>query len=194
MTIMQRLRAKQKADAARAAELAEKGRAARIAKKVARDAVKDDGLNDLPLAVAIAIELNPAQPVKPEPLSVPSSMENDSVPGLVARLTAIRERIWRLQAMYATTLSADCLLDANKYLSLFQSIAEQLKAKDAGELDALTLGHESLLQSPSIPLKQSVPLSTQRLVEMRWEAMTQPTQRAPKRNVASIPDGLDWML
>jgi hypothetical protein len=85
-------------------------------------------------------------------------------------------------------------LDANKYLSLFQAIAEQLKLKDATALDELTRGHESLLLSPSIPLKQSVPISTQRLVEMRWEAMTQPTQRAPKRNVASVPDGLGWML
>jgi hypothetical protein len=92
MTIMQRLRAKQKADAARAAEKAEKHRTARIAKKVARAAAKDDGLNDLPLAVALAIELNPAQPVKPE-LSAPVPMD-DSVPGIVARLTAIREKIW----------------------------------------------------------------------------------------------------
>jgi hypothetical protein len=192
MTIMQRLRAKQKADAMRAAEQAEKRRAARIAKKVAPAAAKDDGLNDLPLAVAIAIELNPAQPVKPEP-SAPAAMD-DSVPGLVARLTAIREKIWRLQAMFATTLSPDCLLDANKYLTLFQSIAEQLRAKDAGELDALTRGHESLLLSPSIPLKQSVPLSTQKLVEMRWEAMTQPTQRAPKRPSDEIHDGLSCLF
>jgi hypothetical protein len=192
MANLRRLAAKMKADAMRAAELAEKHRAARIAKKVERAAAKDDGLNDLPLAVALAIELNPAQPVKSKP-SVPAPMD-DSVPGLVARLTAIQEKIWRLQAMFATTLSADCLLDANKYLSLFQSIAEQLKSKDAGELDALTRGHESLLLSPSIQLKQSVPLSTQRLVEMRWEAMTQPTQRVPKRNVASVPDGLGWML
>jgi hypothetical protein len=161
----------------------------RLARKVAREQPQANGLDDLPLEIAVAIELSPEQPVKPEPAPIPA---DDSVSGLVARLTAIRERIWRLQAMYATTLSADCLLDANKYLTLFQSIAEQLKAKDAGALDALTLGHESLLLSPSIPLKQSVPLSTQRLVEMRWEAMTQPLRKVPKPS--TIPDGLDWMV
>jgi hypothetical protein len=191
MAYLRWLAAKQKADAARAKEKAAKRRAARIARKVARVQPHATGLDDLPLEVAVAIELSQEQSVKPEPAPAPA---DDSVPGLVARLRAIREKIWRLQAMYATTLSPDCLLDANRYLSLFQSIAERLKAQDAGALDALTFGHEALLISPSIQLKQSVPLSTQRLVEMRWEAMTQPTQRAPKRNVASVPDGLDWML
>jgi len=190
MTIMQRLRAKQKADAARAAELAEKRRAARTAKKVARAAAKDDGLNDLPLSVAVAIELNPAQPVKPEP-SAPV-LADDSVPGLVARLTAIREAIWQHQALFATTLSHDCLMQANQLLVLFQDLAEQLKAKDADKLADLVRDHEALLLSPPIPVKQSIPLSTQRLVEMRWEAMTQPTHRAPKP--PAVSDGLDWLL
>jgi hypothetical protein len=173
----------------------EKRRTVRIARKVARTAGKPsglgDGLNDLPLAVALAIEENPAQPVKPEPAP---AQDDDSVPSLVSRLTAIREKIWHLQAVFAVSLSPDCLLDANKYLTLFQSIAEQLKAMDPTALEKLTRGHESLLLSPPIPLKQSIPLSTQRLVEMRWEALTQPTPRAPKRPVASVPDGLDWML
>jgi hypothetical protein len=107
---------------------------------------------------------------------------------------AIREQIWAHQAMFAVSLSPECLVDANRYLGLFQSIGQQLKAKDASAFDALTAGHESLLLSPSIPLKQSVPLSTQRLVELRWEAATQPTRRVPQRNVASVPDGLGWML
>jgi hypothetical protein len=192
MTIMQRLRAKQKADAARAAEQAEKRRAARIAKKVARAAAKPDGLDDLPLAVALAFELNPAQPVKPEP-SAPASMD-DSVPGLVARLTAIREKIWRLQAMFAVSLSHDCAMHANRYLTLFQDIAQKLQDKDPAALEAITHGHESLLLSPPIAVKQSIPLATQNLVETRWLAMTQPMQRPPKRHVASVPDGLDWML
>jgi hypothetical protein len=186
MTIMQRLLAKQKADAARAAEQAAKRSAARIARKVARTAAQPSGLDDLPINIALAIELNP-QPVTPA-----SAPEDDSVPSLVARLTAIREKIWRLQAMFAVSLSPDCLMDANKYLTLFQSIAEQLKVKDATALDELTRDHESLLLSPSIPLKQTVPLSTQRLVEIRWEAMTQPTQRAPK--LPTVPDGLDWLV
>jgi hypothetical protein len=179
-----------KADAARGKELAEKRRMARIAKKVARAAAKPDGLDDLPLAVALAIELNPAQPVKSEP----SAPMDDSVPGLVARLTAIREKIWRLQAMYAVSLSHDCAMDANRYLTLFQDIAQKLRDKDSSALEAITHGHESLLLSPPIAVKQSIPLATQNLVETRWLAMTQPMRRPPKRHVASIPDGLDWML
>jgi hypothetical protein len=187
MTILQRLRAKQKADAEHAA----KRRAARIAKKVARAAAKDDGLNDLPLSVALAVELNPA-PAKPEPETVPTA--DDSVAGLVSRLTAIRERIWRLQAMFAVSLSADCALEANRYLQIFQELAEQLKAKDPSKLEDLVRNHESLLLAPSLPIKQSIPLSTQRLVELRWEAMTQPTQRAPKRPADEMRDGLDCLF
>jgi hypothetical protein len=192
MSSLRRLAAKQKADAAHAAEQAARRKATRIARKFAREQEHANGPDDLPLEVAVAIELNSAQPVEPE--AEPASTADDSVPRLVSRLTAIREKIWRLQAMFAVSLSPDCLLDANKYLSLFQSIAEQLKAKDASALDAITCGHESLLLSPPIVLKQTIPLATQRLVEIRWEAMTQPMQRAPKRDVAAIPDGLGWML
>jgi hypothetical protein len=181
--------AKMKADAARAAEKAARRKAARIAKKVARVAAETDGLSALPLDVAVGIELN--EPVKPEPAPDPTAMD-DSVPALVSRLTAIRERIWRLQAMFAVSLSHDCLMEANQYLTIFQSIAEKLKAKDAAALEALTLGHESLLLSPPIAVKQSIPLSTQNLVETRWLAMTQPTRRPPKPPVVS--DGLDWLL
>jgi hypothetical protein len=186
MRLMQRLAARQKADAARAEEMAAKRYAVRIARNVARDEAEANGLDDLPLAIAVAIELNP-QPVTPA-----SAPEDDSVLSLVARLTAIREKIWRLQAMFAVTLSTDCAMDANKYLALFQTIAAQLKIKDATALDELTRGHESLLLSPSIPLKQTVPLSTQRLVETRWEAMTQSIRKAPKP--PTIPDGLDWLV
>jgi hypothetical protein len=183
--------AKIKADAARAAEQAEKRRAARIARKVAREQPHATGLDDLPLGVAVAIELSPEQPVEPEPATIPAE---DSVPSLVARLTAIREKIWRLQAMFAVSLSHDCAMDANRYLTLFQDIAQKLRDKDPAALEAITHGHESLLLSPPIAVKQSIPLATQNLVETRWLAMTQPTHRAPKRHVASVPDGLDWML
>jgi hypothetical protein len=187
MTIMQRLRAKQKADAEQAA----KRRAAQIARKVAREQPQANGLDDLPLEVAVAIELSPEQPVKPDPAPIPA---DDSVPGLVARLTAIREKIWCLQAMFAVSLSHDCAMDANRYLTLFQDIAQKLRDKDPAALEAITHGHESLLLSPPIAVKQSIPLATQTLVETRWLAMTQPMQRPPKRHVASVPDGLDWML
>ena len=177
MAYLRWLAAKQKAEAA-----------ARIAKKVARGAVEPDGLNDLPLEIAVAIELNSPQPEATEP----AVAQDDDVPGLVSRLTAIRERIWRLQAMFAVSLSLDCAMEANRYLTLFQDIAHKLGEKDPAALEALTRGHESLLLSPPIAVKQSIPLETQRLCEMRWEAMTQPSQRPPKR--PTVPDGLDWMV
>lgn len=191
MALLKKLMAKQKADALREAERMAKRRAARIARKVARVAEDQaDGFADLPLEVLIAMP-EPAPPVKPEPVPV----SDGSVPGLVARLTAIRERIWRLQAMFAVSLSHDCALEANRYLGLFQDLAQQLRAKDAGALDSLVRGHESLLLAPALPIKQSIPLSTQQLVELRWEAATQaPIRRAPERPVDTIHDGLGWML
>jgi len=96
--------------------------------------------------------------------------------------------------MFAVSLSADCALEANRYLQIFQELAEQLKAKDPSKLEDLVRNHESLLLAPALPIKQSIPLSTQRLVELRWEAMTQPTQRAPKRPADEMRDGLDCLF
>src|SRR6266852_2948721 len=111
MSLLTQLRAKQRREAEEAAQR----RAARIARKVARAAEKSraDGLNDLPLEVAVAMEQNPVPPDKPEPATV-----DDSVEGLVARLTKIREKIWRLQAMFAVTLSQEIAIEANRYLHL----------------------------------------------------------------------------
>jgi len=137
------------------------------------------------------MEENPAQPTKPEQTPVQS---DDSVESLVSRLTAIRERIWRLQSVFAVSLAHDVALEANQYLTLFQSLAQELKAKDPAKLDDLVRGHESLLQSPPIPIKQTIPLDVQRLAEIRWEASQSPTRRAPKRPADAVPDGLGWML
>ncbi|MGD1082494.1 MAG: hypothetical protein ABR881_29610 [Candidatus Sulfotelmatobacter sp.] len=185
MSLAELLRAKQKRDAEEAA----KRRAARIARKVARVAPEPSGLYDLPLEIAVAMEESPAQPVKPAPVQT-----DETVANLVSRLEAIRERIWRLQSMFAVTLSHDCALEANRYLQLFQELAQQLKDKDQSALGRLVRGHESSLLSPAIPMKQSIPLATQRLCEIRWEASQAPVQRAPKRPADSVPDGLGWML
>ncbi|MGA9509529.1 MAG: hypothetical protein WBV55_13005 [Candidatus Sulfotelmatobacter sp.] len=190
MANLRRLAAKQRADAARAAERLARRRAARIAKKVARTAAATDGLADLPVDVAVGIEIN--EPAKPEPAPAPTA--DDSVPALVERLATIRERIWRLRAMFAVSLSADCAIEANRYLQLFQDLAAQLRTKDPSKLEDLVRGHESLLLAPALPMKQMIPLDTQRLCEMRWEAMTQPTRSAPKRDVGYVPDGLGWMV
>jgi hypothetical protein len=189
MALLKKLMAKQKADATRVAEQAAKRRAARIARKVARVAEEaQNGLDDLPLEVAVAIEANSAQPIQ-----AVNAQPDDTVENLVARLEAIRERIWRLQAMFAVTLSHDCAMEADRFLALFQSLlAQQLKAKDVGAFDSLVRGHEALLLSPPVQTKPTIRLDTQRLCELRWEAATQPVRRAPKP--PAHPDGLSWMV
>jgi hypothetical protein len=194
MTLMQRLAAKQKADAARAEQMAAKRYAARIARKVARVTERSttDGLDALPLDVALAIEESAPQLPLAQP--VPLQRDESSIDDLVQRLTLVREHIWRLQAMFAVSLSHDCAMDANRYLTLFQDIAQKLREKDPGALEEITRGHESLLLSPPIAVKQSVPLSTQNLVELRWLAMTKPTQRPSKRPADEIHDGLSCLF
>lgn len=187
MSLLTQLKTKRK----REAEEAAKRRAARIAKRVARAAEEsqaESGLDDLPLEIAVAMEENPA----PEPASsaAPALVSDDSVDGLVARLTAIRERIWRLQSVFAVSLSQETAVEANSYLQLFQTLAEQLKQKDPIAFSSLVSGHKSLLLSPPITVRQKIPLETQRLVEMRWQAATQPTPRAPKHPPGYVPDGL----
>ena len=188
-SFLRQLAARQRAEAKRKAERLAKRRAARIARKVARIAdTQADGLDDLPLEVALAIEENSEQPVKTEP-----ALEcDDSVENLVSRLTAIRERIWRLQAMFAVSLSHDSAVEANRYLQLFQTLAAQLKVKDPTALDNLVRGHESLLLAPALPIKQTIPIDTQRLCELRWEVSQAPTVQRAQR--ASTGDGLDWMV
>jgi hypothetical protein len=71
-------------------------------------------LADLPDRVAVAIEELPAAP---EP--VPESVKPDaSVEELFARLSAIKETIFRLHAVFAASLSQDAAIEANKYVTL----------------------------------------------------------------------------
>jgi hypothetical protein len=94
--------------------------------------------------------------------------------------------------MFAVSLSADCAIEANRYLKLFQDLASQLRAKDPSKLEDLVRGHESLLLAPALPIKQTIPLDTQRLCEMRWELSQATVRRAPKH--PAVSDGLDWLL
>jgi hypothetical protein len=162
-------------------------------KKVkAKSSVKDlgSGIDDLPVAVALVVEENLAQTPAAEP--TPASASPATTAELVARLTAIRERIWRLRAVFAVTLSHDAAVEADRYVEMFQYIGRELQAKDAGEYASLTRGHEALLESPPVTVRPTIPLAVQHLAEMRWHAATQPRQRTPKS--PTVPDGLDWMV
>ena len=189
MTLLQKLYAKQKADRLKAQIRLEKRRGyARAGRERARArALAEGGLQDLPIETQVAIGAAETPAVAAEPADA-------SVEDLVTRLTAIRERIWRLQSVFAVSLSQETAIEANKYLVLFQALAEQLKAKAPAELGRLVSGHESLLLSPPVPVKQTIPLDVQRFCEIRWEASQSPMRRPPKRDADNVGDGLGWML
>jgi hypothetical protein len=181
-SLMQRIRAKQKADAEKAALRLEKRRGYA---RAARDrALAANGLDDLPDAIAVAIEELPAAP-EPAPEPEPDA----TVEQLVARLEAIKDRIFRLHAVFAVSLSQETAIEANRFVALFQDLAAELKAKQPEALEKIVAGHEAILTSPPVRVRQQIPVATQQWVEMRWEAMQSPTRRAPKPPM--VPDGLD---
>jgi hypothetical protein len=185
-TLMQRIRAKQQADAEKAALRLEKRRGyARAARDRALQAA--NGLDDLPLEVAVAIEqqLSAAPEPTPEP-------PKPSVEELVARLEAIKDRIFRLHAVFAVSLSQETAIEANRFVALFQGLAAELRAKQPEALEKIVAGHEAILTSPPVRVRQQIPIETQKWVELRWEAMQSPARRAPKPPM--VPDGLDaWV-
>lgn len=189
---MQRLKAKEKADAERQEARLEKrrgyARAGRERERARR--LAESGLDDLPLNIAVALEDLPAEPA-PEP--APEPKPDASSEELVARLESIKERIFRLRAVHAVSLSLDAATEANRYLILFQDLAQELRAKDPEALTALNLGYGATLNSPPVPVRQSIPLDTQKLIELRWEVSQSPTRRMPKRQVENVPDGLFFM-
>jgi hypothetical protein len=124
MALMQKLLAKQKADAARREARLEKRRAyAKAARE--RELALQNGLNDLPDSIALAIEELPATP-EPEP---PPVQPAASAEELVARLEAIKDRIFRLHAVFAVSLSQDAAMEANRYLILFQDLASNFRRR-----------------------------------------------------------------
>jgi hypothetical protein len=149
------------------------------------------GIHDLPAEVAVVVEENLAQSLAADPAPVPSTA---TVPELVERLTAIRERIWRLRSVYAVTLSQDTAVEANQYVDLFQSLAAELRVRDADALEALTRGHESTLLSPPVTVRPTIPLAAQMWCEMKWLAQRQPEE--PGRNIGpdTIHDGMGQFL
>ncbi len=189
MSLLTQFRAKKKRDE----EDAAKRKAARISRKVARTAPADDGLSDLPLAIAVAMEENPAPPKEPETAPAPTPAD-DSVPSLVARLTAIRERLFRLQAVWSTTLSYDIYQEADQYREVFRALGEQLKAKDPAEFDKLTCGHEALLLAEPSARRPSLPLAVQRWFELTGELQNMPVARVAPKPDGYVADGLQsWI-
>jgi hypothetical protein len=76
---------------------------------------------------------------------------------------------------------------ANKFVTLFQNLAAELKEKQPEALDKIIAGHEAMLMSPPIPVKETIPIATQQWVELRWDSQLRPIRRPPKRDADAIP-------
>jgi hypothetical protein len=143
------------------------------------------GLADLPPLVAAVIEENAARASAPVHTSVPDSAEN-----LVARLEGIRERLFWLQAVWATTLSPDIAWEADRYRQLFRDVSYELRKQDTAALDRIVAGHEALLLTEPMQPRPTIPLETQRRAELRWAASQGPVRQTPKRAADTIHDGM----
>jgi hypothetical protein len=190
------IRDKQKADAAEEAARLERrrgyDRAGRERRKHAK-AVAESGLDDLPSDVAVAIEETlAAQESTPRPL--PPTPPDATVDELVGRLEKIKDRIFRLQAVFAVSLSLECAVEADRYLAIFQELAAELEKKDASALENVVRGHEAILHASPVHVRQRIPIELQRQCELRWEVNTSPRRSTPKRDSDALPDGLGWML
>jgi hypothetical protein len=153
---------------------------------------KASGLDDLPIDVAVAIECqaSEAEKVKPaDPIPVP-----DSVDDLIKRLIAIRERLFWLHAVWATTLSRDVALESDKYRKMFQDLGERLKAQDCDAFNRLVTGHEALLFAKPVASKPTVPLVAQRRYELMCELQSMPAPKSIPKPSGYVPDGLQSFL
>ena len=67
------------------------------------------------------------------------------------------------------------------------------EAKQPEALEKVVATHQAILMSPPVPVRQTIPLATQRLTELRWEALQAP-RRAPKPEHPTFHDGLDAFI
>jgi hypothetical protein len=191
-SLMQRLKAKEKANADRHEARLEKRRGyARAGRERERERrLAESGLDDLPLEIAVAIE---------EALEMPAPVaakvaEVATVEDLVARLTLIRDRLFWLQATWATTLSPDVYQEAEMFRSLFQELHGQLKGQDPAAADSLVAGHEALLLSEPAAPRPRLSLATQRWFELAGEVRSTRVVRAAPKPDGYVSDGLQALL
>jgi hypothetical protein len=188
------IRAKKKADEAREAARLEKrrgydaaGRARRKAKALA-----DAGLSDLPASVQAQIEQT-AETVVPAP--EPVKIVDATVEELIARLTSIRERLFWLASVWATTLSDDVYHEAEKYRRLFRELGDRLHDLDPAAVDRIVAGHEAILLSDPTPARPTLPLAAQQWFELAGEVRSRRMVRVePEKPDGYVSDGLQGFL
>jgi len=151
---------------------------------------KETGLDDLPATVAASIELHPPVPQETKP----ADFAPDSVDDLVKRPDAIKQRLFWLQAVWATTLSPDVALEADRYRQVFQELGERLKAQDRDAFDRLVAGHESLLLAKPVESKGTIPVEVQRRFELFSELGSMSSPKPTPKSSGYVPDGLQSFL
>jgi len=112
---------------------------------------------------------------------------------LVARLTAIRERLFWLAACWATTLSPDIAWEADRYRKLFHELADELRKLDADAVETLIVGHEALLLAEPTT-KPTIPLAAQRWHELAGEVRSEPAVHQKRKPDGYVPDGLQHLV
>ena len=139
--------------------------------------------------MALAIEETPVTPTPHKDEAPPDSAAN-----LVERLGRIRERLFHLQAVWATTLSPDVAREADRYRELFRDLSDELRKQDPDALDRLVSGHESLLLSEPSPSKPTVTVEVQRWIELAGEVRSQRRQPPKAQPVGYVCDGLQSLV
>ena len=112
---------------------------------------------------------------------------------LVARLTAIRERLFWLAACWATTLSPDIAWEADRYRKLFHELADELRKLDADAVSHLMEGYEALLCAEPMN-KPTIPLAAQRWHELAGEVRSAPAVPQKRKPDGYVPDGLQHLV
>lgn len=117
----------------------------------------------------------------------------DQRDNLIARLTAIRERLFWLQACWATTLSPDIAWEADRYRKLFHDLADELRKIDADAVSRLVEGYETLLCAEPMN-KPTIPLAAQRWHELALEARSERAVPPKAKPDCYVPDGLQHLV
>lgn len=152
----------------RAAQKA-KERISRLREKQGRDPIPEpeeesSGLEDLPDQIAVILAAPPitAPPAPETPKR--EALPPDSVENLVRRMTAIKQRIFWLRAVFATTLSQDCALESNRFLQIFQDLRSAVEGESARGIGKAGTGSRESAAEPSCPSQADYPAEASTVV------------------------------
>jgi hypothetical protein len=132
-------------------------------------------------------------PETAQPQAVPDVGEDLTVEQLVERLDGIKTRMFWLLAVFATTLSRECLSEMEARRSQFQVLATTLRERDPEKLQQITEGHETFLMTSTAAVrKPCIPFHIQEQEHFRFWLSTLPKPRPPKSD--GFGDGLGQFI